>query len=391
VRRTPTLGIPQGTPSGVWRLRACVRRRCRLALLPVRIPFLRPTVPAAPGASGASPPAGSRFAVDHTSVEDCEPRIPAPDAPPEQFTQMFADASKGWTGGDGTLSVVLPSGATAWWFGDTFLGGLTQFGGRDQMYPDINNTVVVQDRCLSTRFRGSLDAPLAFELSSEGSWYWPNQPVVHGDRVRVFLSRMVPHGQYYRVDGVALATYGLDLSRQSVRDVPALRDQWWGAALVDDGPHTYVFGIQDAAPFEKRVYLARTPVGDLDGAWEYRTANGWSASLADARPVLVDPEHVSTQLSVLREGTGWALVSQDVATEKVNVWRGAAPWAWGQRELMTELPRPIGGRTYNAMIQPGKAAGDQHLVSYNFMASPPEGTLAQASLYRPRFVRAALP
>ena len=78
-------------------------------------------------------------------MRDCDAVTPDPDEPADAFTAMFAATTSGWTGGDGTFSVPLASGETAWLFGDTFLGGLTPTGGRDQPYPDVRNTLVVQD------------------------------------------------------------------------------------------------------------------------------------------------------------------------------------------------------------------------------------------------------
>jgi hypothetical protein len=310
---------------------------------------------------------------------------------------MFAATRTGWTGGDATFSIALPNGSTAWWFGDSFLGGITLLGGRDQPYPDIRNAVVVQGDCLTTRFRGTSEEPNHFELSPDDeSWYWLNQPVRHGDEVHVFATRIVEgEGAVpYAADGVAHMTYDLDLSRIAVdREVPALDDQWWGAAFADDATHTYVFGIRDVSAFDKHVYLARTPLHDLDGTWEYRTASGWSTTLTDAAPVLTDEGHISTQLSVLADGDELALVSQSPGLSTVNVWRAdaATPWSWGARELVTTLDTVAGGRTYNALVHPQFTTGGELLISYNVIADDPTLTMAQASLYRPRFVRAALP
>ena len=420
--------VPEGLAPGAWRLVACAdarrrvrerreRNNCRAALLPLRVPA--PPVPEPPPVEQPPPADQSADArVDDqplpipiplltppsqpgprpttpASVTDCEPDIPAATAPAEEFTSMFAATETGWTGGDGTFSVELPDGTTAWWFGDTFLGGLTSLDGRDQPYPDVRNTAVLQGLCLTTRFRGTLDFPNHFEPTGEDTtWYWPNQPVVHGDEVRVFWTKMeeLSGGATYAADGVSLATYDLDLDRVTVaEEVPALTGQWWGAALADDGAHTYVFGVRNVSATENRVYLARAPLQDLDGAWEYRTATGWSTALADAAPVLTDPGHISTQLSVLREGTGWALVSQDPLGSTVNVWRATEPWTWGARETVTTLETVLGGRTYNALVHPQFTAGGELLISYNVIADEPTLTMADAAMYRPRFVRAALP
>ena len=429
-KRKVTLALPSEATPGAWSLVACAdaRRRvrerrehgnCRAGLLPVRVPS--PPEPEPPPVEQSPPPpepvadprvdeelpiplplpllvpppAPGPRPTNPASVTDCAPDIPADDAPATDFTEMFAATETGWTGADGTFSVRLPSGDTAWLFGDTFLGGLTALGGRDQPYPDVRNTAVVQGTCLTTRFRGSLEQPNHFEPTGEDTtWYWPNQPVVHGAEVRAFLTRMeqAAGGTTYTVDGVALATYDLDLDRITVdEEIPATAGQWWGAALADDGAFTYVFGIQNASATDNRVFLARTPLQDLDGAWEYRTATGWSTSLAEAVPVLGDAGHISTQISVVREGAGWALVSQDPLGSTVNVWRAAQPWAWGARATVTTLDPVVGGRTYNALVHPEFTDGDQLLISYNVIADNETLTMADASLYRPRFVRAALP
>ena len=66
-------------------------------------------------------------------------RLPAPspathrpmDAPTAalQFAGREAD---GFTGGDGVYSVPLPDGRTAWFFGDSFIGGVREDGSRSE-------------------------------------------------------------------------------------------------------------------------------------------------------------------------------------------------------------------------------------------------------------------
>jgi hypothetical protein len=401
-RRTLTLAVPLTATPGEWTVIACVRqRRCRASLLRVRIPVppqappRRPPAPLEdriveplppPASDTPPPPAFTGLA----RVEDCGPAIPADDAPASAFTAMFAATTTGWTGADATFSVRLPDGDDAWFFGDTFLAGLTEDGGRKDPYPYIRNSVVVQGDCLTTVFRGTLDVPFDFEPGGDGSWYWINQPVVHGATVRAFLSRMVGSSQGDTVAGSALATYDLALNRVTIDEhVPTLPGQWWGAALVDEAPYTYVFGIRLGTP--RDLFLARVPYRLLDGPWEYRTATGWSLDLADAEPVLSHAEHLATQISVLRDGDGWVLVSQDAYPRTtVNVWRGAEPWAWGARETLVTLPDVPGGAVYNALVHPQFASDDGMLLSYNVGAGPAE-TMADAALYRPRFVRVPLP
>ncbi len=401
-RRTLTLSAPFAATPGEWTVIACVRKqRCRASLLPVRIPVppqaaLRrppPTVeeriaePLPPPVSDTPPlPTFTGLA----RIEDCGPAIPADDAPASAFTDMFATTTTGWTGADATFSVRLPSGDDAWFFGDTFLAGLTEDGGRSDPYPYIRNSVVVQGDCLTTLFRGTLDVPFDFEPGGEGTWYWINQPVVHGATVRALLSRMVGSSRGDTVAGSALATYDLALNRVTIDEhVPTLPGHWWGAAIVDEAPYTYVFGVRLGTP--RDLFLARVPYQLLDGPWEYRTATGWSLDLADAEPVLSDAQRLATQLSVLRDGGGWVLVSQDAFPgTTVSVWRGNEPWDWGARKTLVTLPDVADGAVYNALVHPQFASGEGMLLSYNVIAGP-EATMEDAALYRPRFVRVALP
>lgn len=309
---------------------------------------------------------------------------------------MFAATTTGWTGGDGTFSLALPDGTTAWLFGDSFIGGLTEEGGRERGPFAGRNLVVVQGAdCLVTRFRGTAEAPRSFEPDAgdpDDAWYWPNQPVVHGDEVRLTWTRVARTAAAYAVDGLVLAAYDLDLGLLRIEErAPGGADRWWGAAYADDATHTHVLGIHDAGPLDKRVLLARAPLRDLDGAWEYRTQDGWSDDPADAEPVLSDPGHISTQLSLVADGEGWALVSQDVLGEVVNAWRSDDLLTWDPRETLTTLPDVEGGRTYNALVHPQFTNGDELLLSYNVTPTDPDDLWADASLYRPRFIRAALP
>jgi CARDB len=418
-RRTIALRVPALDP-GAWFLIACAdaprrvrelreRDNCRAALLPLRVPFPPPPPlpppppPPAPAPRVAEPapppppppePEPAPPSTDLASIEDCDPIPPPDDAPAAAFTAMFAATTRGWTGGDGTFSVRLPGGDTAWLFGDSFVGGLDGAGGREPgPFGGRNLAVVQDDLCLTTLLRGTAEAPTDFELAGDGAWYWPNAAIVHGDEVRTFWTRMVPDGDVYAVAGSALATYDADLVRTAVdTSVPTLDDQWWGAAIVDAEPYTYVFGVHDAAASDKRVVLARTPFQDLDAAWEYWDGAGWSDDVAELEPVLADPGHVSTQLSVLVDEGVWRLVSQDVLGSAVNVWEGSDPTAFGARETLTTLPEVDGGRSYNALVHPQFTnAGGELLLSYNVTPDDPGDLWADASLYRPRFVRAALP
>ena len=389
-RKTVKVRIPAATRRGLWRLIVCVRKRCRVSSLPLRVgasagPVGTPTPVPGPQATPTTDPA---------SVRDCDASIATDSSAASDFTQMFRSATKGWTGGDSAYSLRLPNGNTAWWFGDTYLGNLTGDGRRNHAWYETRNSVVVQSSdCLTTRFRGSLQFPRSFELAEgdpESSWYWPNAQIVHGDRVQGFWTRTVKGGtEGYVADGTALATYDLDLDLQSVTTLPTDAERmWWGAAVVDDGAYTYVYGIRHTTT--TNVLLARTPVGRLDGAWEYRTADGWSPSLGAAVAV---HQHTAAQLNVLRDRGDWVMVTQIPGSRQVYSWRAPDPWGpWpGRGTKFAELPDVANAREYNIQVHPESTTGGEWLLSYNVMPDTEEVLLADDSLYRPRFIRAVLP
>lgn len=389
-RKTVTLRIPAATNRGLWRLIACVRKRCRVSSLPLRV-----GAPVSAGGGPAPAPGPQETpTTDPASVRDCDVPIAADSSPASDFTQMFRSATKGWTGGDSAYSLRLPNGTTAWWFGDTYLGNLLGDGRRHHAWYETRNSVVVQSSdCLTTRFRGSLRFPRSFELAEgdpESAWYWPNAQIVHGDRVRAFWTRTVSGGtDGYIAGGSALATYDLDLNLQSVRTIPTDSERmWWGAAVLDDGAYTYVYGIRHTTT--TNVVLARTPAGRLDGPWEYRTGSGWSSSLGDAVAV---HQHTAAQINILRDRGDWVLVTQVPGTRTVNAWRAQNPWGpWpGGGNKFAELPDVPSAREYNIQVHPESTSGADWLISYNVMPDSEATLMADDSLYRPRFLRAALP
>ena len=66
--------------------------------------------------------------------------------PETYFTNLFIRNCCGFTGGDGTYSVLLPDGRTVWIFGDTFLGTVSPDMIRRRLSPMfIRNSFVIQD------------------------------------------------------------------------------------------------------------------------------------------------------------------------------------------------------------------------------------------------------
>jgi hypothetical protein len=64
----------------------------------------------------------------------------------------------------------------------------------------------------------------------------------------------------------------------------------YGAALLEEGGYTYIYGTEDVSGTEKYLQIVRATAGNLFGAWEFYAETGWSS----------DP----TASARLREGVG---------------------------------------------------------------------------------------
>jgi uncharacterized protein DUF4185 len=360
------------------RLRSPRARRALAAALALALVALASAAPGTPRA-GAQAPA-------------CRA---VPDA---GFARAWA-ASRGWTGGDGAVSVALPGGRSAWLFGDTFLGGLRRNGTRDPSRSRfLRNTFVVRSRSgrLRTYFGGSRRAPRSF-VSVRGRpshWYWPQSGIVEGGRLKVVLVEYRRTGRSifsHAPLSSAVATFSLPRLRLlRLRRVAGRSRDYWGAALLPraDG-FTYVFGVERGR--NRSLELARARRGHLDSRWQFWTGRGWSGNRRRAAKALAG---LSTQFSVLeRPGGGLALVVQRFALSRdVYVHRApdvTGPWSAPARIFTTPEGKPR-FFTYNMLAHPEYDGAGGLLFSYNVNATTVGGLFGDAQNFRPRFVRMPL-
>ena len=308
---------------------------------------------------------------------------------------MFADATGGWTGGDATFSAPLPDGRTAWLFGDTFIGGLTTAGGRDKPFPDIRNSLVAAGRLPDDALRRDDRRAALVRADRER----PAGHVVLAERDR---RARRPGAHVLDADGQAggRPVRGRRRGPRHVRPRPARRGRQRGRPGAAGpvvgrrdrrrrgGRRTYVFGIQDVAPLTKTVVLARTPLRDLDGPWEYRTATGWSDQLArrDAGARRPRPRVDPAQRAARRRRLG--------ARQPGRPRRRRERLALGHPRRQLGLARDAGhaaaGRSGRARTTPSSTPSSPPATSCwsptTFIPDTTAQGMADASLYRPRFV-----
>jgi hypothetical protein len=225
---------------------------------------------------------------------------------------------------------------------------------------------------------------------------------VEGGELRVFVHefRQAPTGAIGwtgRDRIVSLSLPGLRPTSDgpSPGDDPAARVQHiqWGAAVLEEASHTYVYGAEDLEGGAKRAYVARFPRGAATGGWRFWDGGGWVADPAAAAPLGGgaggDPV-ASTPGTVARLGAGYVLLSIADFGTTVDARTSCAPtgpWSPARRLYrIPELPSPTGAGDI-AFLARGYPAGDGLLVAYSLSTDDLGEQMRRASYYRPRYIR----
>ncbi|MFC3456215.1 DUF5005 domain-containing protein [Amycolatopsis speibonae] len=324
---------------------------------------------------------------------------PLPVAPGGGLNELwngYGDQGGHWTGGDRTVSVPLPDGRTAWLFSDTFLGRVNPDHSRPPDSPIARNTLVVQRPAGTlgeTLHGGTADAPEPLiGLAGSGEHYWVGDGVVEGDVLRVLYNRYEttgPGGLDFRRTGTSLATFRLPaLTPSELLVIPVSDRVAWGSELLDDGGYTYIYGAE-----EGHLKLARVPVGGLRGPWRFWTGFGWSSHEEDSARML---SGIGTAFSVTRTGGEYVLITMDTSPGFSPVMlaytAGSPTGPFGEPRVLYRAPEAGDRRiVYDATAHPQLSRPGRLMVSYNVNSLDHGDNIADARIYRPRFVEVAWP
>lgn len=323
-------------------------------------------------------------------------------APDEYFTNLFIRDCCGFTGGDGTYSVLLPDGRTVWIFGDTFLGTVNPDKTRKRLLPMfIRNSFVVQDGdSLTTRHqvRPTHDASMVVppakpgmqELPEDSVWYWPGDGFIEEDKLKVFMSEFIQldSGMWdFQWKSTWLASFSLpDINQESLVEIPysKVKGVHYGHALLEEKDYTYVYGARNGRP-----HAARFPAGNVQGRWEFYTGDGWNEDpeLAEA----MGDMHASEQFTVLKIKDMYVYITQmDSFSRDICSFTSETPYGpWENKSLLYTTPILAENDnliTYNAIAHPQFMKDGRILVSYNMNSFVLSDHFRNADIYRPRFI-----
>jgi hypothetical protein len=340
------------------------------------------------------------------------PALPesASSAADEELTAVFdeyAETSGAWSGADSTYSVPLADGAIAWLFSDTFFGDVAADGSRSEHTPFLHNSIVVQSAAGSSQLRTVVgtdadgDPVSLVPARSEDAWCWLGAGRLSpaGDlQVTALTFEKTGDGPLdFAWRGTELVTLDLDAGEVTDRaELPSASGIQWSAWLQERGGTTHVYGVEDGDT--KTLHVAEVPSESLadPSTWRFWDGEDWSAEEGDAAGIRDD---VANELSVTAWEDGFLLVTQDTSEpygNRIVAATSCRPQGpFGDAVTLATMPEagPEGTYgdesvyAYNAHEHPEQRDGSSLLVTYNVNSLEPEDLYADASIYRPRFLR----
>ena len=337
-------------------------------------------------------------------TSNCSNHTPIEVSQDEYFNKFFIRTGNGFTGGDGTYSVLLPDGRTVWIFGDTFLGTVEADGSRkksDPMY--IRNSFVVQDKdsliTIHQNINGKDHSTVIpphviesnFEITEKDQWYWPGDGYIENNELKVFMSEFhqLDTGMWdFKWQGIALASFSLpDLKQTNIKtfDFPNPKEIHYGHAILEDKEFIYIYGLGQG-----KVHVARVTNGKSEGPWEFYTNNGWNSSAENSLPIA--DISTSEQFSVIKFNGKYVFITQlgDFSKDVCSFISDYPYKDFTNKQVLfsTYIPEnETNWFTYNAVVHPQFSDNNTLLISYNTNSFILADHFKNADIYRPRFVR----
>lgn len=370
-------------------------------------------------------------------------QTPCAERAPE-WEKMFSGSRAGFTGADGIYSIPLNGpdlpGAnvshTLFVFGDTFVGRLRADGSHAGGTRMVNNCMalltgtrpdpnaIVFDWGHDERNRAVSIVIPDTPNAQPGDWYWFKDGVTVGPMLYLFASRMhrsTPQDGPFNFQTVGAALLIADLRptggqprriAAGIRQLelpfflPAesgrgerglgeaiLNNTEAGGAPLPDG-YLYIYGLQND-PLNKQLLAASVRPEDLENpdAYSFWDGQRWVSGFENAAPLA---GRVSSELSVtpLSDGRCVLVSQQDGLGPRTQLAFGASPVGpFGPAQVIWTCPeQSADGEVfcYNAKAHPHLSRPGTLLISYNVNATKFERSLADASIYRPRFIRVEL-
>jgi hypothetical protein len=315
----------------------------------------------------------------------------------------------GWSGADSSYSLPVSGGRLAWIFSDTFLRPVAPDGSRPLSSPFVNNSIVVEKNGRLHTITGHDDAGptgLVPPAPDNTSWFWFGAGLADhsGHQLDVVALNFVRTGTEafdFAWQANYLARFDTRTwQRTDVVPLPSSANIQWSAWLQRQGPDVLVYGVEDLG-LQKYLHLAKVLGGDLarTDTWRYWDGSGWSRSEQDSARILAG---VANEMSVTPFRDGYLAVTQDTSVlfnTQIRGYVACSPQGpFTDIGVLYSMPETgaLGSYgnpnvfAYNALQHPKLRRGNRIYLTYNVNSFVSDDLYADASIYRPRFVRVQL-
>jgi hypothetical protein len=360
------------------------------------------------------------FAVCGFASAQCTfPANPSPATIDSTFDNYVVQNGPGWTGADGTYSLLLPDGTNLFIWSDSYIGTVdpgTRLRTSNLFSAHNSLTILNQTTGSWTTVGYPPQTTSYFVPKNKSHWFWVGsgmvtQPTPGVYKIKLFLLEWTPS---LTLAGHSVATLSWpSLSIDSITPVSGLdTTKEWGTRILPVGAYYYIYGLKDPGTDTKTPYLARTTSTSFltnAGKWQFwnATQNKWMAGEANATAMsgvaAVTPEYSVDQLSY-NGGNFYLMTGMDPQNPGFPLWDAVTTWyacspqgPWSNKTTAYTTPEAgangckVGTLvTYNPKAHIEFTDSTGILVSYNVNANN-SNDLVCANDYMPRFVRMQIP
>jgi len=348
--------------------------------------------------------------------------LPAPPNPAtidSNFDNFFKQNGPGWTGGDGSYSLLLPDGTNLWMWSDSYIGTVDPTTRLRKSYIfTAHNSLTIQNQSTNTLTTVGYPPKTTsyFVPTNKNDWFWIGDSLVVQTSPGVYKIKimLLEWTGFFKLVGNSLATLSWpSLSIDSITPV-ALPDTSieWGSRLMQVGNTIYIYGLKDPGTNTKTPYLARTQgVNNLinPAKWQYwnATQNKWLSGQTNATALsgvaAITPEYSVDQMKY-NGGTFYLMTGMDPQNPPFPLWNAVTTWyscspqgPWSNKTTVYTTPEAGANGcktgtlvTYNPKAHPEFTDSTGILLTYNVNANT-SSDLVCANDYMPRFLRLTIP
>lgn len=332
------------------------------------------------------------------------------------YDRLFKKNS-GWTGADGAYSIALSDNKTLWVYGDTWIGKIKNNKHVDAAL--IRNSIAIQygqnPNHASIQFfsgRGVDETSNAFfkPIDNKG-WFWIYHGLLTNKGLYLFLIQIENTGNTssagFKIIGTWLAhvlnpndspaTWQVKYRKIPWQTIADSGDTLFGSSLLMEDSFIYIYGTSEdinQGSHHKYMILARAPATALEkfNSWHFYSKGNWTKDFSLASRLCGDMANEYT-VSYLPIYDKYVVVySENSASENIMIRLAPKPYGpWTHPISIYKCPEVTWDSSiycYAAKAHPALSSSpDELLITYIASSNDFWKIVADARLYRPRFLR----